>query len=711
MIGRICSSKGKQRARQLAGSGLAKYKVLRRSIGIGLVIGLSFQSIFPLAALSAASGSDSPSGTLLLPLTPKLDTTPADSTISDTAPKATSKQSNRDDGTEIKTVAPSERTGRSGPPLLQAPNSVLKTAPDKFSVEVDIEDDPSLADGIGTDTIDTVGEDTTLKGTIQIVADDTEYDQEKNTFLGTGNAVAIIGGQNSKLEADMILYDQNSEVIDARGNVRITRAGQVTTGSAFKFKVNKDEYLITNPDTELNGASVIARKGYGTEEGISFRKGTLTLPEPIYMQKNTLFGPIGYASEVQQKMAHPDAYVPGKPSFKFKARKMVYERYKESGGNLTVFGGTMQFGSFGIPIPKFTANISKQENAVVFPISPSITNNLQIGGMHIGPKFSSSVGKTGLLSWSPMVQLGGRNLDGTKTLGSSGVGLSGRVSYENKRMKFNLAAGSVNHLVVGDFQYNIRKGLKFQSGVNRFMDDGMYGYRRPRLAAELVDNHMVSNIPFMSGVKFRTSAGAYQDNPQLINLNPAYAELFSGNKNSTVMNSACKVQEQITAMSHPIINIGNDKWGMKSYLFGGVSARGYSTGDNGLLGQIGPMVDLRLNRLRLQGSYTKSGVRGSTPFVFDQFIQGQRSCSLFGDVKVSKYVTLGGGLGYNLNNQLFYQKSISAAIGPEDFKVLLTRDMIRGINRVGFDVLYGAPIPFDKLVLKGGPDHGQLGGI
>jgi len=645
----------------------------------------------------SASCADSPGGTLLLPLTPKLDTTPTDTAPGTTKPKATS------DDTEIKTVAPQE-SELGGPPLIE-PNQILKTAPDKFSLELDIEDpDPAMADGM-------INEDTTLKGTIQIVADDTEFDQEKNTFLGTGNAVAIIGGQNSKLEADMILYDQAHEEIDARGNVRITRDGQVTTGSAFKFKVNKDEYLITNPDTEINGATIIARKGYGTDEGIAFRKGTLSLPEPIYMQRNTLIGPIGYAAEVQQKMAHPDAYVPTKPSFKFTARKMVYEKYKTEGGNLTVFGGRMQMGSFGVPVPKFTANISKEENSVLFPVSPSLTNNLQIGGMHIGPKFSNAIGKKGILSWSPMVQLGGRNLDGTKSSDGTGVGLSGRVSYESKRMKFNLAAGSVNHLMVGDFNYNIRKGLRFDAGVNRFLEDGVYGFRRPRLAAELVDNHTVSKVPFLSAVKFRTSAGAYQDNPQLINLNPEYAELFGGPKTSTVFNSAFKVQEQITAVTHPIVNVGNDKWGVKSYIFGGVAARGYSTGDRGALGQVGPIVDLRLNRLRLQSSYTQSAVRGSTPFVFDQFIQGQRSCSLFGDIKVSKYLTLGGGLGYNLNNKLFYQKSISAAIGPEDFKVLVSRDMIRGMNRVGFDLLYGAPIPFEKLVLKGASDHGQLGGI
>jgi hypothetical protein len=671
---------------------LAAKLTMMRPVAVAVTLALTSQVSLPSVALSA-TGTDGPSGTLLLPLTPKLDTTP--STASDTTKKTDAEAVD-----EIKTVGPPESTD--GPPLL--PNSILKTAPDKFSVEVDVEDDdPAMAESIN--------EDTTLKGTIQIVADDTEFDQEKNTFLGTGNAVAIIGGQNSKLEADMILYDQNNEEIDARGNVRITRDGQVTVGSAFKFKVNKDEYLITNPDTEINGATVVARKGYGTDEGIAFRKGTLTMPDPIYIQRNTLIGPIGYSAEVQQKMAHPDAYVPIKPSVKFKARKMVYEKYKTDGGNLTVFGGKLQMGSFDIPVPRFSANISKNENTVVFPISPSITNNLQIGGMHIGPKFNHAMGKKGILSWSPMLQIGGRNLDGTANEDGSGIGLSGRVSYEGKRSKFNIAAGSVNHLMVADATYNIRKGFKFNAGINRFMEDGMYGFRRPRVAAELVDNHQIGNVPFLSAVKFRTSAGAYQDNPQLVNLNPQYADLFGGTQTSTVFTSALKIQEQLTAVTHPLINVGNDKWGVKSYIFGGVSARAYSTGDKGALGQIGPILDMRLNRVRLQGSYTQSKVGGSTPFVFDQFIQGQRSCSLFGDIKVSKYLSIGGGLGYNLNNKLFYQKSISAAIGPEDFKVLVSRDMIRGMNRLGFDVLIGSPVPFDKLVLKGAPDHGQLGGI
>lgn len=117
------------------------------------------------------------------------------------------------------------------------------------------------------------------------------------------------------------------------------------------------------------------------------------------------------------------------------------------------------------------------------------------------------------------------------------------------------------------------------------------------------------------------------------------------------------------------------------------------------------------DRLKLRLGYTQSVIRGESPFVFDQFIQGTRSTYVSAGYKVSKYLTVGGSIGYNLVDKLSYSRSLTAAIGPEDFKVLLTRDFLRGTQRVGFDVLYGSRIPFNRLVLKGSPDHGQLGGI
>lgn len=680
-----------RKKRRRATSKMFELTALKSRIIPVVVLGaLSLQLVPPVAAQDSK-----PAGTLLLPLTPKIDTA-ADEVGPIQSPTGSSedKQASADNTVDKPNV----------PIQLQK----LKPKADSFNVEIEVDEAAGAADQDSQGLASQIDENTTLKGTIQIVADDTEYDSENNTFLGTGNAVCIIGGQNSKLEADMILYDQKSETIDARGHVTIIRDGQVTTGKAFKFQVGKDEYLITKPDTLINGATIIARTGHGTSAGLAFKQGTLQMPEPFFFSKNQFFGPVGYFDESFKKKAHPEAYIPANPNFKFKARKIVYEKYKEE-GNLTIFGGKVMIGKFGIPLGKMIATITKEGNNLIMPVTPTIGNNMQIGGTHIGPRFTHLMGKTGTIAWSPMLQFGGRTLNGSAT--DSSMGLSGQATISTPRLQANIAAGSVNKLLVADLNYRVNKTMMFQSGINRFQDDGMFGYRRARLNAELVDRRIITKVPFLNFMGFRSSLGAAQDNPQLVNLSPEYAQLFGGTQTSTVQNSAFKLQEQITAMSHPLFNVGNDKYGVKSYLYGGLALRGYSTGEASAIGQIGPMLDVRLNRVRFQAGYNQSAVRGSSPFLFDQFIQGNRSVNLAGDVKVSKFVTLGAGLGYNLSNKLAYSKSITAAIGPDDFKVLLSREMVRGINRVGFDVLYGGATPFRSLVLKQGADHGNLGGI
>jgi hypothetical protein len=605
----------------------------------------------------------------------------------------------------------------------QAPKPIIDTSADKLSHEIEksktgssesreLKQTPEhisaengmLDEGVPHDALE---EDTVLQGTVQIVADDTEYDSDKNTFLGTGNAVAIIAGQDSRLEADTILYDQNSQTLDARGSVKILRQGQLTTGSSFRFKVNSDEYLITDPDTEMQGTTIIARKGYGTKEGLSFKKGTMQLPQPIHIFRNALYGPLSSAEESMEKTIHPDAYIPSKPSFKFKARKMTYENYKDA-GNLTVFGGRLMMGNFGLPVPKFTATVGQDNSRVTFPVTPVIGNNLQVGGTNIGPSFNYAMGKDGVLSWAPLLQIGGRNVNNESN--SSKIGAGVRINLSTKRLNSHLAYGSVSNLLVADLKYMIRDGLLFQSGINRFVNDGLFGMRRPRLLGELVHNWATGNIPFLMSLNFRTSAGWAQDQPSLLNLTPQFRELFN-TTGKTGRVSAYRVQEQISAVSKPVFSIGDNKRGVQMALFGGVAAKGYSTGDSMLMGQFGPIINAHFNRVRLQGGYTQSGVSGKSPFTFDEFIQGTRSCFFGGDVKISKWLTVGANMGYNLNSKLFYQRGLTAAIGPDDFKILLSRDTIRGINRFGFDVLYGAPIPYDKLVLKGRPDAGQLGGI
>lgn len=695
-----------------------------------LALSLSLLIASNFAILPTLAAADKPSGTLLLPLTPKIDQTADVVESSETSEARESKSSVRSEskrkrstgGSNTSTTSTSEATTSSAPtnstdtadglssetPQL---DKTISGALDKIAPEGDsssVLEATATADDLQLSEMDAaVSEDTTLKGTIQIVADDTEFDSEKNTFLGTGNAVAIIGGQNSKLEADMILYDQNTQIIDARGHVKILRAGQLNTGSAFKFKVDSSEYLITNPDTELNGTQVIARAAYGNGQGMIYKNGTLDTPKPFHFGKNMMFGPMSSGTDISDKVMHPDVYLPEKGSYTFKARKMIYERYKES-GNLTVLGGRVQFKNFSVPVPKFVATVG-QDNNIMFPVTPMLNSNIQSGGINVGPKFNTAIGKEGKLSWAPMVQFGGRTTTGET--GKGGIGLSGQVGFSNKKMSAHLAYGSVSNMLVADYRHQLTKDTYFQAGINRYLNDGMYGFRRARVQLEAVDTRSISNVPYLAGVNFRTSAGWAQDNPQLINTTPQFAALYGGTTTNTTKTSAFRVQEQITAITQPLFVLGNEKYGARGYIFGGLALGGYSTGDFRAMGQIGPTVQVKADRFTFSTNYTQSGVRGSSPFLFDRFLQGSRSTNIMGDFRVNKWLTIGGSYGYNLDAKLAYAKSITAAIGPPDFKVLLSRNIIQGINRFGFDIMYGAPIPFNKLVLKGSGDHGQLGGL
>jgi hypothetical protein len=630
-----------------------------------------------------------PTGTLLLPLTPKLDD--GSGQLFDKSPPDAA-----------------QAASQAGPHKIRATNSAqLKPAPAVITPEkgdIETTDEP---DDLGTSA---GGDSKLMKGMVQIVADDTEFDQENNTFLGTGNAVCIIGGQNSKLEADTILYQQNDQMIDCRGNVKVLRDGQLTVGTSFKFNVASDQYLITDPSTEVGGSEIVARTMYGKGSGINFHTGTLTMPQPFLLGRNQANGPQSYKDQLNEKQNHPDAFVPPTQSWTFKARKMVYERYKDN-QNLTIYGGKIMFGDFGIPLPKMVATVGAKDTKVMFPTSVQLSSNLQSGGTNFGPAFNTGIGKTGVLMWAPMIQIGGRSAAVPASENGPSIGLAGQIAYTDTNTSAHLGYGSVSQMLVADYKYRFNKHDKFQSGINRYLDDGMFGTRRARVDLELVDNHSINKIPYISNLNFRTSGGFAQDNPALLSQQASYGNLFTGVSAVKGMPSAMRFQEQITATTHPLFSIGNSQAGLKSYLYGGVAARGYSTGQANVIGQVGPVLDAYLGRLRFQTGYTQSAVRGSDPFVFDQFIQGNQSVQFTGDYRISKFLTLGGSLSYNLNSKAFTGKSITAAIGPEDFKLLLSRDMIRGTNRFGFDVLYGQPVPFNKLVLKGVADQGQLGGI
>ncbi len=82
------------------------------------------------------------------------------------------------------------------------------------------------------------------------------FDEKTLFYYASGNAQACVSGQSADISADVIRYSDLDRIMDARGNVKITRNGVLTTGKAFRFRVNSRDYLITDDKSVVSAVKL-----------------------------------------------------------------------------------------------------------------------------------------------------------------------------------------------------------------------------------------------------------------------------------------------------------------------------------------------------------------------------------------------------------------------------------------------------------------------
>lgn len=532
---------------------------------------------------------------------------------------------------------------------------------------------------------------------LELEGDNVEYDHEKNVYITSGMSIAHIVDQNATLEADEITYYGATQEVIAKGNIKITRDGIVTDGESFKFDVTSNKYLVTKPNTIVNGALIKARvaNSLNGSNDIEYRTGTIKLDEPVRIAQG--FGarrnPPSFYSRRKSRASKAKASwedVSKETRYRVTAEKIVYDGTKKL-NNLTIYGGKLHFKNFSLPAyPQFRTTVSSDPNVRSAPlIAPTIGTQGVLGGFAVGPNFNFNVTDYHILSISPFAQIGS---------GADNYGFGGKLGFHGPNSSIEGAYGSLKNRFILRAVQRIGKSTQLRVAHNQYLDDGFIGSTLTKYIYEVVDRRRV-RFPFTeSGLNFRSSLGWVETDPAIT---PTRYKNFlseAGNEHK-FRKSAFKFQEQLNVISKPIIKFGNEKFNTALRVRTRDAFRLYSTGNVQGVITGGPLIDNTVGPLSFEVGYVQGFVKGKSPLIYDQYIQGMQSIALDGDLKIFEGLTLGGYSTYNIKSGDIVEKQIRAKVGPKDFKMLVNWDALRQQTQFGLNFLFGQPVDFERFVI------------
>lgn len=532
---------------------------------------------------------------------------------------------------------------------------------------------------------------------LELEGDSVEYDHQNNVYITSGMSIAHIIDQNATLEADEIIYYGANEEVEAKGNIKITRDGTVTTGESFKFDVTSNKYLLTNPNTTVMGAVIKARLANSdSENNIEYKRGTLKLDEPIRIAQG--FGarrnpPSFYSRRKARASKSKPSWedVSKSDRYRVSAEKILFDNTKKI-NNLTILGAKLHFKNFSLPAyPKFTTTASSDPNVRSAPlIAPVLGTQGVLGGFAIGPNFNLNVTDYHIISVAPFAQIGSRG---------DNYGFGGKLGFHGPNSSIEGAYGSLKNRYILRAVQTVGRNTQIRLAHNQYLDDGFIGSTLTKYLAEVVDRRRV-RLPFTeSGINFRSSIGWIETDP---NLAPTKYKNFlkdATNNETDFKKSAFKFQEQINIISKPIIMLGNDTFNTALRVRTRDAFRAYSTGNLQGVFTGGPLLDNTVGPLSFEVGYIQGFVKGKSPLLYDQYIQGMQSVALDGDLKIFEGLSLGGYSTYNIKAGEVVEKQIRAKIGPKDFKMLVNWDALRQQTQFGLNFLFGQPVDFERFVI------------
>ncbi len=550
---------------------------------------------------------------------------------------------------------------------------------------------------------------------LEVTADEITYDKNTEIYEATGDAVAILPNRDSTLYADKIIYNGTTKLVEAFGAVKMVKGeglNQTTIhGTYTSFQTDTSLLDITAPRVFLTGVKLKAREATGRldeqkdpdkkpSKTISFHDGTLALEQPLTLYLKGFRTGTRYSRDTVREDRNADYNwddLPEKSSFKYSAKEITYDDTKKV-NNISIKGARVWLSdTFSIPSPvHITTTIGDAANTKFN--GPVIGTQERIGGFALGPRFFyAPENNIGLFSAAPILQIGNDM--------SFGAGLIATYSRPGDTTSIMGGYGSLDDRWVLNAHQKLPYGFEVNILKNQYMHSAMFGTTFVGELAEIAHNAFLK-VPLIDrrGIRFHNSVALAKDNAELFSarrltdLRESRSE--AGAATGNVDLRTFRSEHNASFYTKPVFRRGNEQYNISLSARGQGAMRFYGTGDHLGIASFGPALEMRLDDLSLEVDYLFAAVTGESPFLFDQFIDGNQSVVIDGDYRVSKWFTIGTYLTFNMDSEKFVRNQIRTMFGPDDFKLILSYDTILNQVGIGFNMIMGDPLKFEKLDVK-----------
>lgn len=574
----------------------------------------------------------------------------------------------------------------------ETPFKEIKLEPEEGSIAGSIQDeiDSSVPETMSFET--GIAEQVTEKQ-LQLDCDFVNFDEETGDMVATGRPDLYIPPQKTRVIADKIVYNEESNILKAMGNVIVIKDGNPTQTDYFEVDMNEEYMFMDNVHTKSETMLMNARKGLQKDAKIILEDGTLYSEESqIHRMSSRMIGPRFMSMTLDDSEKSFFLSDPRGNKLHINADKIYVEARK----NHDVFTlkniEIRRRGKYWFTWPSLTAYTNKDRD--YFEANYPEFGTRRKVGMFIGPGFVFGGPGGSILKAIPFLNYQHGNF-----------GFGGALKYRNTYNTTELGYASAADVFFLRGHQRLDDNLYMQYSANSFMDEWFLGARMPKYMAEVFydKSHKLPN--FLSegkGLTFRHRAGfgIMEDNDRNY-----YGEKISSKGIATTrLRYMAEIRQALYAYQNPEKKFYFDF----SVALQGVAAV-YGTGDTQFIGRVGPSTHIQYKNWMQDLAYYQAGYDDNSPVPrYDSYRYGHSSLYIAEIFRLNKYLSVGWSGMVNLsddspNGKLFQENRFVFAIGPDDLKIRLGYDFVRQTTYFGFDVAFdtkGTTIEYGRMEIK-----------